>query len=379
MSEISGAVYIDSPIRAAAKQMAPFYHQGVFHTDSTPLFMRKRTGNGFGLFQQKPFRGIDIRMVGGLTARKLPVKKGGAVFYGFNSQGNLHTVANRSYRHVLVMHGESNKRASARPAARLYDHVCLAGDLALDRYLRAGIFRDSDVDTDRLIRVGDTFVQRLEGLRVDPQNGDTLLYAPTWEGYGGEINNYSSIDIDGLKLAGRAALISGCDRIVVRPHPYLGLLKPRLLSRFINGLRELARSWTVYVDLRDANIPTYFAVRAAALSNPGIRTAGAEATAVAFCLSDISAMEAICLKEGLPNFTLLRNFRVTKTIKPIYDLKSAADMGELVEKLPAYLADPEAVDAPHRAATFSVSHPDFQSSDGAARFRRLMSMVSTTF
>lgn len=376
MTQVSAAVYIDSPIRAAARQMVPFYHQGVFHSVRTPMLMRKRIGNGFGLAQAKRFAGVDIRMVDGQTAKKLPVKKGGAVFYGFNSQGNLHTVANRSYRHVLVLHGESNKRASARPAARLYDHVCVAGGLALDRYLRAGIFRESDADTDRLIRVGDTFVQSLDGYRVDPTHGDTLLYAPTWEGYGGEINNYCSIGIGGLEMARRAAWLRGCEHIVVRPHPYLGLLNPRLICQFISGLQTLSLTWPVSVDLRDANAVVRAAVQALALVSPQVGIYAQNSARVALCISDISAIEAICLKERLPNFTLLRNFNITSAVKPFYDRKSAGCMGELDEKLPAYLSDPEAVDAAHREASFSVTHPDFRSSDGATRFNRLMSIVA---
>lgn len=307
MNRFPGLVYIDSPIRAAAKQMAPFFHQGVFDAQKTPLFMRRRIGNAFGFGQPSSVGGVPITMADAKTAKSLPVRKNGAVFYGFNSQGNMHTVANRSYRHVLVLHGESNKRASARPAARLYDHVCLAGDLALERYLRAGIFHEGDLTRGRLIKVGDSFVQDLPGYSVCPKHGRALLYAPTWEGYGGPMNNYSSIDCGGMEMAAAAAVIAGLDRIVLRPHPYLGLLKPVMLVEFIRGLRQLAKRWPVQVDLRDANAPTRVGVKMLAQLSGNIGL-GAPESDLALCLTDISAMEAVCLKAGLPSFIILKNF-----------------------------------------------------------------------
>lgn len=370
-----GGVYVDSPIPAAIRQIAPFYRQGVFHEEGTPLFMRKRVSTAFGALVGRSLEGIPVRMVDGKTSVRLPVRRGGAIFYGFNSQGNMHTVANRSYRHVLALHGESNKRASARPAARLYDHVCVAGEIAVSRYLRNGIFRPEDADNGRLILVGDTFVQSLEGYHVDAENGDCVLYAPTWEGYGGEINDYSSVSMGGMMMAERVAHLTDRPKIVIRPHPYLGLLKPGLLRRMVADALDVSRRRDVLFDLRDANLVTRLSVRAASLISGGRIGVATGDQSVSVCLSDVSAIEAVCLKERLPNFVLRKNFRINDDVRDFYERKSAGSTDELDRRFPAYIASPQEVDAPHREATFSVSHPDLASPDGAVRRARIMKLI----
>lgn len=381
MSKTQGAVYIDSPISAAVRQVAPFFRQGVFCDAKTPLFMRRRIGSGFGLTAGLRVRDMVVKPVGRETAGHLPVRRGGAVFYPFNGQGNLHTVANRSYRHVLILHGESNKRASARPAARLYDYVCVAGPLAIERYLAGGIFRTSDVEEGRLIQVGDTFVQPLEGCRADPGEGSSILYAPTWEGFGGALNDYSSAGRGGIAMADEALRLTGRNSLVIRPHPYLGLLQPGLAFTLVREAAQMARRRKVLFDLSDSNFLVRSLVRGAMLARPV--TAGGTGVAlasgddpVALCLCDVSAMEAICLKAGLPHVVLDVTRQLPLRLQSLYRLKSAVSPFELCDRLPAYLADPEAVDAPHRDLAFSVSHPDLAAPEGAARIDRLLNIVA---
>lgn len=368
-----GAVYIDSPIAAAVRQVSPFYKQGFFSNERSPLLMRKRAGTGFGLFAPKSIDDVSLVMVDGKTSKRLPVEPGGAVFYAFNGQGNIHTVANRSYRHVLVLHGESNKRASARPAARLYDYVCVAGDIATDRYLKAGIFRQQDVDQGRLIKTGDTFVQELTHCVADPA-GDHILYAPTWEGYGGTVNDYSSINSYGFEALRHAARVAGAKAVVIRPHPYLGLLSASMLTDLIRGARMLSNELSVRFDLTNANFMVKAAVRTLMLSNGDVETAtGMER--VSLCICDISAMESVCLKAGLPHFVLRKNYRTPSRIKRHYDVKSAGNMDELGGRLENYMKGHEFYDQEHRADTFSVSDPTFLSAAYSDRFAKMIEMI----
>ncbi|WP_417599070.1 hypothetical protein [Pararhodobacter oceanensis] len=376
MSNHGAAVYIDSPIPSAVRQVAPFYAQDVFSNEMTPLFMRRRPGTAFGLLPKQGINGVRVTQVGGKVAKKLPVKRGGAVFYAFNGQGNLHTVANRSYKHILVLHGESNKRASARPAARLYDYICVAGDIAIDRYIDGGIFRRADVDEGRLIQVGDTFVQNLDGYRTDPEGGEAVLYAPTWEGFGGDINNYSSIGFDGLQIVARAMRIRGLSRVVIRPHPYLGMLKQGLIKQLVRDAVELSRSSQVVFDLSDANLAVAAAVRLAMLTGAKNISIKEDIEPVALCMCDISAMEAICLKERLPHMIVSRGVKVPKRVEPFYARKAIKNLGEAPALLKSYLDEHEQIDDAHRAAAFSVSHPDLASPSGSVRFARLMQIIS---
>ena len=374
-AEREGGVYVDSPIPAALRQIVPFYRQGVFTSESTPLFMRRRASTGFGVFASESFEGVPVTMVGRKTALKLPVRRGGTIFYGFNSQGNLHTVSNRSYRHVLVLHGESNKRASARPAARIYDYVCVAGSLAIDRYIAGGIFHQRDVDLGRLIQVGDTFVQSLGSYRVDPAEGEAILYAPTWEGYGGSVNDYSTVSRGGMEMAEEALRLTGRGRLVIRPHPYLGLLRPSLAKTLVDQARHLAKRYEVLFDLSDANPLVKGLVRIAMAVGTGMGYASGRES-LSLCLCDISAMESVCLKAGLPHMILAQNFVAQSQIKDFYAKKSAASVDDVKARLMPYLSDPEEVDLPHRMAAFSVAHPDLSAPDGAKRIDRLLKIVA---
>lgn len=370
-----GAVYVDSPIPAAVRQISPFYEQGLFDRDQVPLLMRKRIGTAFGLFPRQGPSGPRPRMIGGKEAMSMPVRRGGAIYYGFNSQGNMHTVANRKYRHVLILHGESNKRASARPAARLYDHVCVAGELGLERYLDGNIFARSDVESGRLILVGDTFVQPLSGYRVDPDHGEALLYAPTWEGFGGPQNNYSSIGRDWVRMVQLA--LSGRERmqVIIRPHPYLGLLKPGMIRSLCREVLELAGRIDVRFDLRDANLPTRAMAALLSRIRPGrISTQGPEPS-VHMCLTDISAMEAVCLKAGLPHMILAYDFQPRPMLVGVYAEKAISGPVDMSSKLDRYRADWRRIDAEHRNISFGVSHEDFRSADPAVRMKRLQKMI----
>ncbi|MFG6080419.1 hypothetical protein ACEUZ9_000976 [Paracoccus litorisediminis] len=370
-----GAVYVDSPIPAAVRQVSPFFEQGIFCAQRTPLLLRKRVGTGFGLFACKEINGVPVRMIDGDEAKKMPVRKGGAIFYSFNSQGNMHTVANRGYRHVLVLHGESNKRASARPAARLYDYICVAGDIAAERYIDAGIFHPKEFECHRLIKTGDTFVQGLGSYHVAPETGDAILYAPTWEGFGGALNDYSSISTGGLAMAETAMRLTGRSTLVIRPHPYLGMLRPRHLRDLIRGALDLGKRHHVRFDLGDANAAVRALVWAAIRTGrPGIGMANGKES-IALCLCDVSAMESCCLKGGLPHMVLSRNFTPPDALASHYAVKAASNPDEISSRLPAYLADPAALDSPFRARMFTVSHPDFLSPDGAVRLNRLMIMI----
>ncbi len=376
MVKYDGAVYLDSPIASALRQVAPFYTQGAFSGDRTPLLMRRRPASAYGLLMPRGGSQMNLKMVGAGESKRLPVKKGGAIFYNFNSQGNIHTVANRSYRHILVLHGESNKRASARPAARLYDYICVAGDIAAERYVSSGIFRRSEVEDGRILKMGDTFVQDLDNCLADPEAGDTLLYAPTWEGYGGAINNYSSLSSFGPEAVLDALRITGLRKVLIRPHPYLGLLSPKMISAFWDAMMAISKVAELRLDLASANALTKAAGRMAALASGGRVAVSRGDDRVALCLCDVSAMESVCLKAGLPHFVLLRNFTTPENVASIYAVKSAADPVEFRTRFPRYMAAHPIHDAEHHARTFGYSHAEFRDLPPGERVAGLMAIAA---
>jgi len=208
------AIYLDTPALTAVRQVEPFFRNGIFNTKRCNFYIRRR----------------PLVQIQKLFAR-LPSDLGISTIKG------TALVTQRQFHHVLTLHGESNKAASYRPAARLYDYICVAGPLAIDRYLENGIFTRADVENGRLIQMGDSFVQSIPWLK--PAGGDTtpldtVFYCPTWEGFGHQTANYSSVrDQRGFEVVAQAARALDLKRILIKPHPYQGLLRPHMWRDFI--------------------------------------------------------------------------------------------------------------------------------------------------
>ncbi|MBO9398953.1 hypothetical protein J7400_19940 [Shimia sp. R9_2] len=354
------AVYLDSPVLSAVTQIRPFFESGAFGVTDTPLFLRQkpllRLQRALGRLPQE----LDVRWIKRRAAR-LPVAAGGVVFYPFNARSNLQTVTRRDIRHVLTLHGESNKGASMRPAARIYDYVSIAGPLARDRYLKAGIFTADDVDRGRLVMMGDTFVQPMPEIRAarscdaDP----ALFYAPTWEGFGGQADNYSSLSgLRGIAAVLAAADATGLRRVVIKPHPYLGLLRPAIIRSFVAGVRQLRQAGLrVSVMMEDASVPLRLACLRALRRAQHFLPDRAAPLPVALGLCDVSGMEAIFLKQRIAHLVLSREDAVPRDMASLYLRKALLPESDVARVMTRYLAEGQEIDAAHRAQVFGWTEP----------------------
>jgi hypothetical protein len=118
---------------------------------------------------------------------------------------------------VFVGHGDSDKTASFNPFSRVYSEVWVAGEAGRDRYRRAGVgVRDEDI-----VEVGRP---QLDGITIAterPTDGTlTVLYAPTWEGWTGDLAHTSLIRT-GPALVEKLVGFPGV-RVIYKPHPFTG-------------------------------------------------------------------------------------------------------------------------------------------------------------
>jgi hypothetical protein len=372
------AVYLDSPVLSALRQIEPFYHSGMFGAQETPLLLRVKPLMGAQLMAAGQPSGIDLRRLRRGQSSRLPVAAGGVVFYPFNSQSNMNAVTNRAVTHVLTLHGESNKLASMRPAARLYDYICVAGPLAIDRYLSHGIFTRADVDSGRLVMMGDSFVQTLPWARAEKTGeAGALLYCPTWEGYGNGPVNYSSVAHQrGFEMLKQIAKASGVDRIIVKPHPYLGMLKPHLLFDFIAGVRNLAKSGPkVDLALGDSSLPLRVLCRTHLRHVGRINEAEAEPQPVRLGLCDISGTEAVFLKQGIPSMILSSTKEHPASVSDIYSKKALSPDKKDPAKVAAYLEAAHEIDQAHRQLVFGWQEPTLSQMTHAMRRSWLIDYV----
>ena len=138
-----------------------------------------------------------------------------AALYVGNTANNLHLLRRPGVRSVFIGHGDSDKSASANPFARAYHEIWVAGPAGRDRYAAAGV----ELPASAFVEVGRPQLGEI-GRRPEPDQRVTVLYAPTWEGWG-EDGFHSSLAQAGPQIV-HALLARGDVRVMYRPHPRTG-------------------------------------------------------------------------------------------------------------------------------------------------------------
>ena len=138
----------------------------------------------------------------------------GALFVA-NAATNIHLLRKRGMTTAFIGHGDSDKQASSNPFVKVYDELWVAGPAGAERYEGP----DTVAVTGRLVEVG-----RPQAGTSGPRNRSgepaTVLYAPTWEGWGDE-PYHSSLPFEGVELVRRLLATPGL-RLLYRPHPLTG-------------------------------------------------------------------------------------------------------------------------------------------------------------
>jgi hypothetical protein len=162
-----------------------------------------------------------------LMAQPLPHLR--VAMYVAHAANNLHLLRRRGVRHVFIGHGDSDKAVTTNPFLKAYDEIWVAGPAARERFRTA----DLDIDERRVLDVGRPQLDGLTspqpealsgsrsegGSRAQPEQV-TVVYAPTWEGYGDEPHQ-SSLGACGVTLV-RLLLAEPDVRVIYRPHPLAG-------------------------------------------------------------------------------------------------------------------------------------------------------------
>jgi hypothetical protein len=289
------ALYLDSKIIGAARQLVAFFKQGVFDKNKTVIYLKKYKESA--KLYSKIFSEESIAYQF-MKPSELDNLEGQIIFYAFNAQSNCRLVANRKLKHIFITHGESNKISSIKPIIRIYDHVVMSGELSLERYYKSGLFDQHDYDTGRLIMMGNTFIGST-GFNNDVTKEHVLFYAPTWEG-GLESENYSSLKnvnlvyLSIVKLSERL----GVKTIVVQPHPNIGHRDSYTIKALFDLLSLLSSNgYKVFLHENNIRISRYIKFR---LERCGIVSVDCLYNFYAqHALVDMSAMEFQCINENI--------------------------------------------------------------------------------
>ncbi|MHC0433384.1 hypothetical protein ACX6XY_24920 [Streptomyces sp. O3] len=139
-------------------------------------------------------------------------------------------------KHAFVNHGESDKASSCNPYAKAYDEVWVAGPAARERYALA----DVGVEDRDVVEIGRPQLRPIQPYGGPPAGAfTTVLYAPTWEGWDGDLGN-TSVILAGENIV-RALLADDGVRLLYKPHPMTGSVDPRARAADAR-VRELIRT-----------------------------------------------------------------------------------------------------------------------------------------
>jgi hypothetical protein len=155
-----------------------------------------------------------------------------------NVGSNMHILRLQTLMSAFIGHGDSDKRASVNPFAKVYDELWVAGEAGATRWQRAGV----GVREDQLVKVGRPQIAGVQPRT--PRTSDsrpTLLYAPTWEGWTSE-QDYCSVSAIGSQLVEAALAHPAGIKVIYKPHPMLGRRDPKVLAAHNRIVRLLSQT-----------------------------------------------------------------------------------------------------------------------------------------
>jgi hypothetical protein len=170
------------------------------------------------------------------------------VFYVNHWEPNFQVMRYGRALHVFISHGESEKIYMASGQLRCYDFAFVAGDAAVDR-IRA-VVPNYDAHA-RTRRIGRPQLDFLPPDRSTAGDRRTVLYAPTYEGDRPSMA-YGSVESHGVAIVD--SLLAAGHRVIYRPHPLTGSLRPATAAADRTIRERLARANAALPPGRSRNI-----------------------------------------------------------------------------------------------------------------------------
>ncbi|RJT46761.1 hypothetical protein [Rahnella woolbedingensis] len=290
-------IYLDTKIIGAIEQLVGYFQAHIFNQNDcinvVCKYYKEIDASFSKIFKKNKIPFIFIKKQSDLRLEKKKV-----VFYLFNAQSNCRLVANRELTHIFVTHGESHKLASIKPIIRIYDYIVTSGVMGIERYLKAGIFTPYDVETGKIITLGDTFLGSNDF--VYNENSRSIVYAPTWEG-GVPEENYCSLSIKNTNR-----IIDFCNRykidtIYIKPHPNLGHRDSFFKEELKKCIDMLQQSRLKIVINKNKSNPSWHKY----FTSLDEKDSYLKKIGVKYAITDISAMEMQFINKRIPCVVLI--------------------------------------------------------------------------
>ena len=302
-------IYIDTKIQGAIEQLLNYFQSNIFNAHACIAIYAKYYKENYKVISEL-FEKYSIRYKFIKKYSDISFNNGKVVFYLFNAQSNCRMVAFRNVSHVFITHGESNKKSSVKPIVRIYDHVITSGQVGIDRYLKAGLFTESDIEDNRVIRLGSTFVG--QNNYFYEKESRTLLYAPAWEG-GIPDENFSSISDRIKDLLVKVIKNNNIENVIIQKHPNLGHRDKSYILSLEDTVSTLISN-NIRVSIVKNIVSTKEKLKA---FYTGFRYVSSNKKInISHAISDISAMEVQLLVKKIPTMIVANEHRYKELIVP---------------------------------------------------------------
>lgn len=225
--EYEAYIYIDSSYSGAFSQIKPYFDTGFFNKNKVKILFKCYLSNAKQFQQACAKNGVACQPF--VVEKDLPVFKNAVFFYTHNAYSNIRNIVRQtSSKHALLLHGDSEKPASANMFARMYDYCLVSGSHAFNRYIDAGVFTKHDEH--KMLYVGKAALNLIIP-DTSKNTQQAVFVAPTWEGVNDDCD-YSFLSNPELWVRVVSSICEQANTkyIVFKPHPNTGKRKKSFIQ-----------------------------------------------------------------------------------------------------------------------------------------------------
>lgn len=242
------AIYIDNEDEAFVLQLEKWFLNDFFKKEEVLIVIRNYKLIKNSIIEYLETQGYNFYIYRIIRNFDISIFEIKYIFYIFNSFTNPVVIKDRTFKHIWIGHGESDKLASVNPMIKMYDYIFVAGDIAIKRLLAFNIINRCDIDSGKVIKIGLPYLKPVK-VKKKSNKIKKILYAPTWEGIEKE-QQYSSLNNNfGLKII-NDFLINYNDNdieLYFQPHPSTGIKDSTYITYINNFIEKFQKYKDFYV------------------------------------------------------------------------------------------------------------------------------------
>jgi len=229
-------IFLNSKVTNIIDQVYPPFEKGFFPKDEVLIVYKHH-------FESVKYIQRDLKKYGLhghciINLRDIPSVENAIWFYTHNSMFNFAVINKNLYsKHVWIGHGDSEKIAYYKKMIRVFDHILVTGDLAIERFVKHKIFMKEE--RSKFIRIGKSALCSVMP-KVNSGSKKALLFAPTWEG-AMEEENYSTLHLhhENRAFIEKVVKLKEIETLVIKLHPNTGIRDSKLVTQTLETIESL--------------------------------------------------------------------------------------------------------------------------------------------